>query len=159
MPRPRLLAQCKRQFEVGAEIYVMEVQLRDMSRHAAYFAAIGDIFGNLNEEDTQRFKSEEHLRAWALVHTGFCTETDYPCDSKEEAMLTAKIIRSRSAYSIIKVGGDVVKVFDPESQAIYGPHAMPAERFYASAKAVLDLISPMARTTPSEALSNAGTSA
>ena len=159
VPKPRFAPLCDRQFTIGIEYPLEVVQPRNMASHRGYFAALHDAWMNLGEEDTKRFKTSEHLRAWALVQCGFCKETDYPCDTKEEALFVAKIIRARSAYAIIKISGDVVKVFDPESQAVYGPDAMPSERFKESKKAVLDLVSSMARTTPAELNRNAGRSA
>ena len=123
------------------------VQQRSMPAHKRYFAALHDGWLNLSEEYKDRFKTDEHLRAWALVQTGFCTETDYPFDSRKDALLAARIIRTRSAYTVIKVSGDVVKVFDPESQSVYGPNAMAPERFKESSNAVLDLVATMARTS------------
>ena len=159
VPEPRFLALCRRQFVVG-EKYPMEVvQPRNMDAHRGYFAQLHEAWQNLSHEDTARFKTSEHFRGWLLVETGFCTETDYPCDSHEEALKWARNIRTRSPYSVIKIFGDVIKVFDPESQAVYGPNAMPAERFMASKKAVLDLAASMARTTPAELKKNAGQSA
>lgn len=159
VPEPRLLALCRRQFVVGQKYPLEVVQPRNMAAHRGYFAALNEAWLNLNEEDAARFKTAEHLRAWALVQTGFCKETDYPCDSVDEAMFVAKIIRARSGYAIIGRKGTVVKVFDPESQAVYGPDAMPAERFMESKKAVLDLVATMARTTPQDLKRNAGRSA
>ena len=156
VPDPRAKSVCDRQFEVGKEYPLEVVELRNMEQHKAYFASVHDGWLNLKEEYTERFKTDEHLRAWALVHTGFCTETDYPCDSEKGAMLVAKVIRSRTAYCVIKISGDVVKVFDPESQAVYGPGAMKAARFKESCRAVLDLIATMARTTRAELTREAG---
>lgn len=159
VPNERALALCRRQFKGGAEYPMEVVQPRNMASHRGYFAAVHDGWLNLREEYTERFKTDEHLRAWALVQTGFCKETDYPCESHEEAMMVGKIIRTRSSYSIIKVSGDVVKVFDPESQAVYGPNAMSSERFKESKVKVLDLIATMARTTRRELTDNAGRAA
>ena len=153
------VAICRKQF-TDRQAYPMEVvQQRSMPAHRRYFAALHDGWLNLSEEYKDRFKTDEHLRAYALVHTGFCTEVDYPFESRKDALLAARIIRTRSAYSVIKVSGDVVKVFDPESQAVYGPNAMPPERFKESSNAVLDLIATMARTTRDTLLKEGGQSA
>jgi hypothetical protein len=149
-PVDKMLPLCVRQFTIGAEYPLEVVQPRSMASHGHYFAALNEAFLNLNEDDAKRFKTVEHLRAWALVKTGFCKETDYPFGSPQEAAFVAKIIRARSSYAVIVVSGDVVKVFDPESQAVYGPDAMPAERFQESKTAVLDLVATMARTTAAE---------
>jgi hypothetical protein len=159
VPDPRSMAICNKQFIVGIQYPMEVIQPRNMASHRGYFAALNEAWLNLNEDDAKRFKTSEHLRAWALVECGFCKETDYPCDSKKEAMFIAKIVRARSAYAIIKVSGDVVKVFDAESQAVYGPDAMPAERFKESRQKVLDLVATMARTTRGELNKQAGRAA
>jgi hypothetical protein len=159
IPEPRLLALCRRQFVVDQTYPLEVVQPRNMASHRGYFASLHEAWLNLAEEHTERFKTSEHLRAWALVTTGWCKETDYPCDSIEEAMFVAKIIRARSAYAIIGRKGNVVKVFDPRSQAVYGPDAMSAEDFKVSKQQVLDLVATMARTTRGELNRNAGRSA
>lgn len=159
VPDPRHLARCRTQFVVGQQYPMEVVQPRNMASHRGYFAALHDAWMNLSEADTARFKTSEHLRAWALVQTGWCKETDYPCDSVEEAMFVAKIIRARSSYAIIGRKGNVVKVFDPRSQAVYGPDAMSAEDFKASKIAVLDLVAGMARTTRAQLNKESGRSA
>jgi len=158
-PLPRFIPLCNKQFVAGQEYPMEIVEDRSMDSHRQYFAAVHDGWMNLGEADTERFKSSEHLRAWALVHTGFCTETDYPCDNYKEALLAARIIRSRSAYSVIKISGDVVKVFDPESQAIYGPGAMKPKRFQESKVAVLGLIESMTGVESGTLMKEAGKSA
>lgn len=159
VPVARLLPLCRKQFVVGQEYPMGVVQPRSIASHRQYFAALHDAWNNLSEADAERFKTDEHLRAWALVQTGFCKETDYPFESPEQAQMVAKIIRSRSAYAVIKISGDVVKVFDPESQAMYGPGAMSPERFKASKIAVLDLVSGMAGITRGTLTKEAGKSA
>lgn len=158
VPDPRHLARCRAQFVVGQQYPLEVIQPRNMASHRGYFAAIHEAWLNLNEEDAAKFKTSEHLRAWALVETGWCKETDYPCESVEEAMMVAKIIRARSSYAIIGRKGNVVKVFDPRSQAVYGPDAMGADDFKASKQQVLDLVATMARTTRGELVRNAGKS-
>jgi hypothetical protein len=159
VPDPRHLARCRAQFVVGQQYPMEVVQPRNMASHRGYFAAIHEAWLNLNEEDAAKFKTSEHLRAWALVETGWCKETDYPCDSVDEAMMVAKIIRARSGYAIIIRSGNVVKVFDARSQAVYGPDAMSAEDFKSSKTAVLDRIAPMARSTRAQLNKEAGRSA
>lgn len=156
VPSPRFVAICRKQFTNDVDYLMETVKPRSMKSHNRYFAALEEAFDNLSEEHAQRFKTAEHLRAWALVHTGFCKEQDYTFETPEEAKLVALIVRSRSAYSVIVVSGNAVKIFDAESQAVYGPDAMAPERFKESSNAVLDLVATMARTTPAELNRNAG---
>ncbi len=118
-----------------------------MSHHRGYFAAIRDAWDNLPEEDAGRFPSPEHLRAWALVETGFCTQTDYVMNTEKDARRLAADLRRMNPYSILRVSGNVVRHFEPESQAVASANK---ERFAAQTKAVLDLCASMARTTPAQ---------
>lgn len=77
-------------------------------------------------------------------------------ETKADAIALAVAIRKRDEYAVIVVRGNVVRVFDALSQSV--PEMHDAE-FKESAKAVLDLVSSMARTTPSELKKNAGRSA
>lgn len=132
---PRFVELCRRQFAVD-EVYPMApVEARNMKSHSHYFARLHEIWMNLPEALSKKYPTEEALRAKALVECNFCTEKDYVCDSPAKARALAVIIRAHSEYSVIKISGDVVKVFDPESQSVA---LMGAEKFEASKKAVLD---------------------
>lgn len=127
-----------------------------MSHHRGYFAALKDAWMNLPEGEQERYPSPEHLRAWALVETGFCTETNYVMDDEKGARRLAADLRRMSPYSIIRLSGNVVRLFEPESQAVASANK---ERFGMQTRAVLDLVASMARTTPAELKKNAGRSA
>lgn len=137
---PRFLELCRRQFAVD-ELYPMApVEMRNMKSHNFYFARLHELWMNLPEEYATKFPTEDALRAKALVETGFHAEKDYVCDSPAKARALAVIIRAYAAYSVIKVSGNVVKVFDPASQSLA---AMGKEKFEESKKAVLDYASAL----------------
>lgn len=136
-PLPRFEKLCWQQFVVGLSYPMEVVEPRSMKSHSHYFACIHTAFENLPEAMKEEFKSEEGLRAKALVATGFCTERDFPCDTPSKAKYLATVIRTFSEYSIIKISGDVVKVFEPKSQAL---NAMKPDEFQAAKTAVLDWI-------------------
>ena len=156
VPQTRFINVCNRQFEHGEEYLQAVVEERSQASHNQFFAAVHDGWMNLNEESSKHFPTDQHLRKWALVQTGYCVETDFVCDFKAEAMRLAAYIRKDHEYSVIKVSGSLVKVFDPESQS---KAAMKKERFEQSKKDVLDLIATMARTTRPQLTKNAGRSA
>lgn len=136
-PLPRFLQLCDKQFAVGAEYTLQIVEPRSMKSHSHYFACIHTAWDNLPEQFQKKYPTEEALRAKALVATGFCTERDYVCESPAKATYLAKIIRTYAEYAVIKVSGDVVKVFEAKSQSVA---AMGNEEFQASKTAVLDWI-------------------
>lgn len=156
VPLPRFKQLCDRQFVVHEEYPLQIVENRSQASHNHYFAALEEGFANLNEKDAKRFPSAEHLRSWALVQSGYSTENDTVCDSPAEARKLAATIRRYSPYAIMKVSGNVLKIFEPESQSMA---AMKKERFEASKNDVLNIVSAMARTTPAELKKNAGRSA
>ena len=139
-PLARFMPLCIRQFAVGAEYPLQVVEPRSMKAHNFYFASLHEIWNNLPEAEAERFRTAEHLRAWALVHAGFFTKKDYVCDSASKARHLAKIIRAHSEYAVIKVSGDIVQVFDPKSQSIA---AMGNDEFKESKKRVLDIASAL----------------
>ena len=156
VPDPRFHNVCGRQYEHGEEYALELVEERSMASHRQYFAAVHEGWQNLSEENAKHFPTSEHLRKWALVQTGYCTETDFVADSEKEARKLIGYLRRLNAYSVIKLGGNVVKVFDPESQST---HAMKKARFEQSKKDVLDLIASMARTTRPQLMKHGGRSA
>ncbi len=156
IPLPRFMNLCRQMFEVHEEYPLMIVEERSQASHNHYFAAVKEAFDNLAEEYKNGYPTPEHLRADALVQAGFCTETTYAVADATEARKLATSLRRMSPLSIIRVRGDVVKHFEPESQS---RPAMKKERFEASKAAVLEIVSAMARTTPAELKKNAGKSA
>jgi hypothetical protein len=155
VPLPAFQRVFDERFEVNSEYALIESEERNMSQHRGYFAQLGEAFNNLAEEYANGYPSSEHLRADALVKAGYCTETDYIMDSPNEARKLAINLRRMNPYSIIRIRGNIVKHFEPESQSV---PAMSKERFEASCKAVLEIVSSMARTTPAELKKNAGRS-
>lgn len=156
VPLPRFRRMIEEQFEVHAEVPLIRSEERSMSSHRGYFAQLKEAFDNLAEEYANGFPSPEHLRAACLVEAGYCSESNYVMDSPKEARNLGVMLRRLSPYSIIRVSGNVVRHFEPESQSVA---AMSKERFEASKKRVLEIASSMANTTPSELRKNAGRSA
>jgi hypothetical protein len=156
IPLPRFKRLCDQQFDVNEEYALIVSEERSMARHRGYFAQVREAFDNLAEEYANGYPSPEHLRAAALVEAGYCTETNFVMDTPKDAKLLAITLRKLSPLAIIRISGNVVKHFEPESQSVA---AMKKERFNASVKAVLEIVSSMARTTPAELKKNAGKAA
>lgn len=156
VPHASFKHYCDREFTVG-EVYPMAtIEERSQKSHNQFFAAVADGFENLSEENAKHFPTSEHLRKWALVQCGYCTETNYVMANSKEARKLAIDIRKRDEYAVIKVRDNVVQVFDPESQS---RAAMKKERFQQSKSDVLDLVATMSRTTRPQLMKNAGRSA
>lgn len=156
IPIDRYRNLCRKQYHEGEEYPLEVVEHRSMASHNQYFAAVEEGYRNLAEEFSGKFPSAEHLRHWALIETGFATETDYPCDDERDAKAFARGFRKSDEYAVIRRRGDVVKVFSAKSQSRGSMRKRPFED---SKKAVLDLIATMSRTTQAELKKNAGRSA
>jgi hypothetical protein len=156
IPLPRFKRLCDQQFVVHETYAIIPSEERSMTSHRGYFAQIHEAWKNLAEEFDGKFPSSEALRAWALVQTGYATEANYVMDSENDAKQLAVTLRRLSPLAVIRVSGNVVQHFEAESQSV---RSMKKERFAESCKAVLELVSSMARTTPSELRKNAGRAA
>jgi hypothetical protein len=156
VPLPRFQRMFDEIYAVNEEYPIIVSEERSMASHRGYFAQIKEAYNNLAEEYANGFPSPEHLRAAALVEAGYCTEANYVMDSPKEAKHLGIMLRKLSPLAIIRISGNVVKHFEAESQSV---NAMKKERFEASKKAVLDIVSSMARTTTTELRKNAGRSA
>lgn len=156
VPHPSFKHYCDREF-IDGEVYPMAtIEERTMKTHNHYFAAVQEGFDNLSEENAKNFPTSEHLRKWCLVQCGYCTETVYVLANEKEAQNAALDLRKRDGYAVMSRRGNVLKVWDAESQSMA---AMKKERFQQSKSDVLDLIASMSRTTHPQLMHNAGRSA
>ena len=138
---------CERQFVFGQQYPMLVVEPRDMKSHNHYFAALNEAWKNLAEEVRVTIPTAEHLRHWALIETGFCSITVTDCATPAHAENSARNSRKHLPFARIKRRGNVVEIRSAESQQIAPPpFGMTNERFKESKKAVLDLVSTLART-------------
>jgi hypothetical protein len=156
IPLPRFKRLCDSQFAINEEYPLMIVENRSMASHNHYFAALHEAYQNLAEEYAQEFVNEDHLRSWCLCKAGFCTTDVHVFDTPGDAKKFRMAFKRNMPMAIIKVEGNIVTIYEPESQSMA---AMKKERFEASKTAVLDIAATMARTTPAELKKNAGRSA
>lgn len=143
-PDPRHMRLCQKQF-VDGEVYpLVPLEARSRKSHAHFFATLHDIWENLPEDAAARFPlGVEQMRKWALVEAGYADEKTYVCDTHKHAMQMAAFIRSISDYAVIRVSGDVVKVFEAKSQSAA---AMGRETFQDSKTKVLDICAALTST-------------
>lgn len=89
---------------------------RSKASHDHFFACINEAWKNLPEDLAEELPSPEHLRKWALIKAGFCTETKVVCANNEEALKLAAKAGRMDRYSIINIGGRVVTIWTADSQ-------------------------------------------
>lgn len=143
VPLQRFKRQCDAQYLVGEHYVLTVVEARSRASHNFYFATLHDAWENLPEEIAPRYPSPEHLRAQALVQTGWATERNFPCTSHEHATQLASYIRTTSTYAVIRVHGDVVQIFEPMSQSA---KAMGKDQFEKSKRDVLEWVAGLIDT-------------
>lgn len=147
VPLPRFRQQCNQQYVVGEEYPLTMLEARSRQSHNHYFASVHEAWVNLPESIAVDFPSEEHLRKWALIQCGYCSETTLPCETGDHANHLAVMARRADAYSIVVVRGNVVKIFSAASQSAA---AMGREEFQKSKVAVLEKIAALLDTKPRE---------
>ena len=129
---------CDKQFVVGERYTLAEHHERSGNSHRHYFAEVKTAWDNLPEDQAERFPTPEHLRAYALIKTGWHDKADFVASSKAEALRMAAFLRPIDEYSIVLVKDNIVSRFTAKSQAY---RAMNKKDFQASKDAVLDYVS------------------
>lgn len=145
VPAKGYAARAERQY-APSETYTLEVrEERSSAEHNHYFAAIADAYANLSDAVTERLRTPDHLRKWALIETGWFDETVTDCGSHEVALRMAaftKVVErdNRQDYCEIIVRGPALVLRLAKSQS---RKAMDKEDFRKSKNDILDLLSDM----------------
>ena len=142
-PLPRFHNVCNAEFVVGETYTLDEVKQRSQASHRHYFAAIHTAWLNLPETIAANFPSEDHLRKFALIRTGYRDERSIACASKAEAQRVAAFIKPMDDYALVVVNEAMVTVYTAKTQKT---RAMGAKEFQASKEAVLDYLAGMIGT-------------
>jgi len=82
-----------------------------------FFAALRDAWGNLKDEDRDRWPNAEVLRKHALIAIGYCDAITLAVGSKAAAPQIAAAFRMKDQYCIATVRGDVVTIYTARSMA------------------------------------------
>lgn len=127
-----------RQFELDAEYPIAPVEPRSRASHDHYFAALHEGFLNLPEKFAARFPSEDHLRYWLLIKTGWCHETEVETVSEKEALNLMKSWRRRDPYAVMQRFEKKVIIRWAKSQ---DHRSMGKKDFQKSKNDVLELLS------------------
>lgn len=145
-PMGRFARQAHDQFEPGETYFLGEIEERSEVSHNHQFAWLKDAWASLPEDLGAKYPSKEHLRKAALIHTGWCTIRDYPCQSRAEAQRLAVAIRGLvDEYAVILVQDAVVRLIEARSQA--RGKMKPAD-FQKSKQSILEWVAALLEVTP-----------
>lgn len=111
---------------------------RSKSSHDHFFAVINEAWKNIPEDMADDFPSPEHLRKWALIKAGFCSETRIVCANNGEAMTLATKAKAMDKYSVVSIDGKAVTIWTADSQR---RDAMGRQAFQEAKERVLHIIS------------------
>jgi hypothetical protein len=121
--------KCDEHFVVGEIYKLVEHHDRSQRSHNHYFACVHNAWQNLPEEYEGRFPTQEHLRHWVLVKTGYCTKSEIVTALASEATKLAAFARQVDTYSVITVQDCVVTIYRAKSQSM---RSMGKDEFQAS---------------------------
>lgn len=141
VPLARFKGMCDRQYIVGEEYALAPYESISTRDRGHFHAAVASAWKNLPEDIAPRFPSSEHLRKWALVQVGCCTENHIICDSPEEAKTTAALVRTFDEYAIITVSKKIVNIWRAKSTA--NANGMQAKEYNEAKWQVIDLLAGM----------------
>lgn len=111
---------------------------RSKSSHDHFFAVINEAWKSLPEDMADDFPSPEHLRKWALIKAGFCSETRIVCANNSEAMTLATKAKAMDKYSVVAIDGKSVTIWTADSQR---RDAMGRQAFQKAKERALHIIS------------------
>jgi hypothetical protein len=132
--------KCDERFVVGQSYTLDEIHVRSNATHAHYFATLHDIWQSLPEGLSEQYPTDEHLRKYALIRTGFCTMKQHVCSSKAEAVRLAAAIGPYDPYQVVVVKDSVVTAYNAISQDY---RSMDKKTFAESKEKVLDWCSAL----------------
>ena len=129
--------------DVGAVHGWQMAEHRSKASHDHFFAIINEAWKNLPEDMGDDFPSPEHLRKWALIKAGFCSETRIACANNSEAMTLATKAKAMDKYSIVAIDGKAVTIWTADSQR---RDAMGRQAFQEAKERALHIISNLIGT-------------
>ena len=129
--------------DVGAVHGWQMAEHRSKASHDHFFAIINEAWKNLPEDMGDDFPSPEHLRKWALIKAGFCSETRIACANNNEAMTLATKAKAMDKYSIVAIDGKAVTIWTADSQR---RDAMGRQAFQEAKERALHIISNLLGT-------------
>lgn len=116
---------------------------RSAKSHDHFFACVNEAWKSLPENMADDFPSPEHLRKWALIKAGFCSETRIVCANNAEAMTLAAKAKAMDKFSLVAIDGKLVTIWTADSQR---KDAMGRQAFQEAKDRALDEISKLIGT-------------
>ncbi len=117
-PSRGLLLAMQERYETG-KAYVVDIkETRSASSHRHFFAQLKDLWQSMPEAISLQFPTVEHLRASALIATGWYDETQFHMANNDEAMKLASYQKAEDTMKAVAVNGNVVVVRSPKSQSM-----------------------------------------
>jgi hypothetical protein len=140
------------QWVVG-ERYLVEVKHeRSQSQHRMYFASVNQIWQNLPDHLSEKFKNPDALRRAALIKCGYCDQRSIVARSKAEAERMAAFMAPLDPYSVIAVENATIVILTARSQS---HKSMGAAQFKQSMDRTLDYLASLIETTKDKLAENA----
>jgi len=155
-PVGRFAKVCDAQFVVGENYNLEVVQSRSMQSHRHYFACIAAAWDNLPEAHAGRWRTPEHLRKWALIRSGYCTEMQYAAKSRAEALRFAQFAAQMNEDAEVVATGATVCIRVAKSQSY---RTMTRREFEDSKQAVFAVLADLIGVTPDALEANARSAA
>lgn len=140
-------SEADKRYVVGATYTLDEVHMRSHATHAHYFACIKSAWDSLPDNLRPQYPSAEHLRKFALINAGYCTQVQHVCKSEAEARRLAEAIRPYDTYQLVLVDGSIVTVYHAKSQ---DHRSMDKQTFQDSKEAVLRWIGDLIGADPAQ---------
>jgi hypothetical protein len=139
----RCLHPNRLQLEVGEVHGWQMAEHRSKASHDHFFAVVNEAWKNLPEDMAGDFPSPEHLRKWALIKAGFCSETRIVCANNTEAMTLATKAKAMDKFSLVAIDGKLVTIWTADSQR---RDAMGRQEFQEAKERALHIISELIGT-------------
>ncbi|MFB0491992.1 hypothetical protein ABIE45_004578 [Methylobacterium sp. OAE515] len=130
-------------FVIGETYNLAHQEQRSRNSHNHYFAELTDAWRNLPERWAERLPTVDHLRAYALIRTGFADSATFVAASAKQARDLAVFMKPRDLFSVVTVEAATVTVWTAQSQSM---RAMGKARFQDSKSKVLDYVAAMIGT-------------
>lgn len=132
-------AWCQHNLHPWEHVTLTVYRARTKRTHNHQFAWLHDALESLPEKYLEEpwAQSEDHLRKYALIRTGFFNCQTIPVESSNEAARWAAILRELDSYSIVVVRDDVVLRYTAKSQKM---KEMGREQFQRSKQKILEFI-------------------
>lgn len=142
-------------YGAGEVIRLAPHEDRSGRSHNHYFACVAEAHANLPDDMAINFPTEDHLRKYALIRTGYCTTNVLVLNTPEEARKAAVFMRTFEQFGVIKLSGCSVMRFTPHSQS---KRAMNKETFARSKTDVLAFLATLIGSTVEDLRANSGKS-